>query len=39
LSGGETSVSFGAHLGGLAAGVLFAMIMRATSFVQEERLA
>jgi membrane associated rhomboid family serine protease len=39
LSGGETSVSFGAHLGGLAAGVLFAMIMRATSCVQEERFA
>jgi len=39
LSGTETSVSFGAHLGGLAAGVLFAIIMRATSFAKEERFA
>jgi len=39
LSGGETSVSFGAHLGGLAVGALFAGLFRVTGFSEEERFA
>ena len=39
LIGGAGSVSFGAHLGGLAIGVFFALLMRMTASFKEERFA
>jgi len=39
LTGGESSISYGAHIGGLATGVIFAMIVQADSFIREEGFA